>query len=54
VSPVTLILSVAVPVAFVAYADHVRNTTGINAVGAAGAVVALSLVIAMALLARRL
>jgi hypothetical protein len=51
---VTLILSVAMPVAFVAYADHIRNTTGINAVGAAGAVVALSLVIAMALVARRL
>jgi hypothetical protein len=48
-----LILSIAVPIAFVAYADHIRNTTGINAWGAAGAVVALSLVIAMAVLARR-
>jgi hypothetical protein len=48
-----LILSFAVPIAFVAYADHIRNTTGINAWGAAGAVVALSLVIAMAVVARR-
>jgi hypothetical protein len=51
---VTLILSVALPVAFVAYADHVRNQTGVNALGAAGAVVALSLVIAMVVVARRL
>jgi hypothetical protein len=48
-----LILSFAVPIAFVAYADHIRNTTGINAWGAAGAVVALSLVIAMTVVARR-
>jgi hypothetical protein len=54
VRTITLILSVAVPIAFVAYADHVRNETGVNAVGAAGAVVALSLVLAMILLARRL
>jgi hypothetical protein len=51
---VTLILSVALPIAFVAYADHVRNQTGVNAVGAAGAVVGLSLVIAMVVVARRI
>lgn len=51
---ITLILSVALPIAFVAYADHVRNRTGVNAVGAAGAVVGLSLVIAMVVVARRI
>jgi hypothetical protein len=40
--------SVAVPIVFVAYADHVRNTTGISWIGALGALVALSLVIATA------
>jgi len=50
---VALALSIAVPIAFVAYADHVRKTTGVNAVGAAGALVALSLVIAVAIAANR-
>lgn len=49
---VLLFLSVAVPVGFVAYADHVRNTTGVNWVGALGALIALSLVIAMSVFAR--
>ncbi|MGI8713677.1 MAG: hypothetical protein ACR2NR_10935 [Solirubrobacteraceae bacterium] len=48
-----LLVSVAVPVAFVAYADHVRSQIGINAVGAAGALVALSLVIATTVAATR-
>ena len=46
-------LSVAVPVAFVAYANNVRQTTGINALGALGALVALSLVIAAAVYGSR-
>jgi hypothetical protein len=50
---VGLLASVAVPIAFVAYADHVRNTTGVNWVGALGAIVALSLVIATTVVARR-
>ena len=48
-----LVLSVAIPIGFVAYADHVRQSTGINWLGALGALVALSLVIAASVLARR-
>jgi hypothetical protein len=47
------LLSIAIPIAFIAYADHVRNTTGINLIGALGALVAASLVIAITVLARR-
>ncbi len=46
-------LSVAVPIAFIAYVDHVRNTTGVNWLGAVGALVALSLVIATTVIASR-
>ena len=46
-------LSIAVPIAFVAYADHVRNTTGVNWLGALGALVAVSLVIATTVIASR-
>ena len=48
-----LALSIAVPIGFVAYADHVRQTTGINWLGALGALVAASLVIATTVFARR-
>jgi hypothetical protein len=48
-----LALSIAVPIAFVAYADHVRQSTGINWLGALGALVAVSLVIAATVFARR-
>jgi hypothetical protein len=48
-----LTLSIAVPVAFVVYADYVRQTTGINWLGAVGALVAVSLVIAITVIARR-
>ena len=48
-----LALSVAVPFGFVAYADHVRNSTGINWLAALGALVALSMVIAASVLANR-
>jgi hypothetical protein len=41
---IALGLSVAVPIAFVAYANHVRQDTGINWLGGLGALVALSLV----------
>jgi hypothetical protein len=46
-------LSVAVPIAFIAYANHVRQDTGINWVGALGALVALSVVIAGAVYGSR-
>jgi hypothetical protein len=46
VRSIALALSVAIPIAFVAYANHVRQDTGINWIGAIGALVALSLVIA--------
>jgi len=49
-----LTLSVALPIAFVAYAIHVRNTRGpLNEFSAAGALVALSLVIAITVVANR-
>jgi hypothetical protein len=48
-----LALSVAIPVVFVAYANHVRQDTGLNWVAALGALVALSLVIAGAVYGRR-
>jgi hypothetical protein len=48
-----LFLSVAVPIGFVAYADHVHQSTGINWLGALGALVAVSLVIAASVLANR-
>lgn len=47
-----LALTLAVPIGFVAAADHTRQTTGFGATAAAGAVVALSLVIAMVVVAR--
>ena len=50
---VALFLSVAIPAGFIAYADHVRNTTGVNWIGALGALVAISLVIATAVMASR-
>lgn len=48
-----LALSVAVPIGFIAYVDHVRNTTGVNWLGAVGALVALSLVVATMVVASR-
>jgi hypothetical protein len=48
-----LALSVALPIAFVAYANHVRQDTGITWVAALGALVALSLVIAGAVYGSR-
>jgi hypothetical protein len=50
---VVLFLSVAIPVGFVAVADHYRQSTGINWLGALGALVALSLVIATAVVVSR-
>ena len=50
---VALFLSIAVPIGFIAYVDHVRHTVGVNWLGALGALVALSLVIATAVIATR-
>jgi hypothetical protein len=47
------VLSIAIPIAFIAYADHVSQSTGINWLGALGALVAVSLVIAVTVIARR-
>lgn len=48
-----IVFSVAIPVAFVAYADRVRQTTGINWLGALGALVAASIVVATTVIASR-
>jgi hypothetical protein len=48
-----LLLSIAVPIGFVAYANHVRQSTGISWLAALGALVALSLVISASVLASR-
>jgi hypothetical protein len=48
-----LFLSVAIPIGFIAYVDHVRKTVGVNWLGALGGVVALSLVIATAVISSR-
>jgi hypothetical protein len=48
-----LTLSVAVPIVFVAYVNHVRATTGVNWLAGVGALVALALVVAMAVAGSR-
>jgi hypothetical protein len=48
-----LVLSVAVPIGFVAYANHVRQSTGISWLAAIGALVALSLVVTTTVIASR-
>ena len=47
----SLFLSIAIPIAFVAYVVHVRSTTIVKGLGAAGALVALSLVTATTVVA---
>jgi hypothetical protein len=46
-------LSIAAPIAFLAYAIHVRNTVGLNWVSGLAALVAVSVVIAMVVLGSR-
>jgi hypothetical protein len=48
-----LVLSVAIPIAFIAFVDHERQTTGITPLTAVGGLVALSLVIATTMVATR-
>jgi hypothetical protein len=50
---IALFLSVAIPFGFIAYVDHVRKTVGVNWLGALGAVVALSMVIATVVISSR-
>ena len=50
---VVLFLSIAIPIGFIAYVDHVRKQVGVNWLGALGALVALSLVIATAVVSSR-
>ena len=50
---VALFLSIAIPIGFVGYAQHIRHTTGINWLSALGVLVALSLVIATAVISSR-
>jgi hypothetical protein len=50
---IALFLSLAIPLAFIAYVDHVRKTVGFNWLGALGALVAISVVIATAIVAGR-
>ena len=47
------ILSVAIPIAFIAFIDHERQRTGITPLTGVGGLVALSLVIATAVIATR-
>ena len=48
-----LALSFVLPIAFIAYADHVRQSTGVSWLGALGALVGISLVVATAVVAGR-
>lgn len=48
-----LALSVAIPIGFVAYVNHVRQTVGVNWLGALGALVAVAVVIATAVIGSR-
>ncbi|MFL5853040.1 MAG: hypothetical protein ACJ77G_11250 [Solirubrobacteraceae bacterium] len=50
---VAVFLSIAIPLGFIAVADHYRQSTGINGLGALGALVALSLVVAIAVVTSR-
>ena len=50
---IALFLSVAIPLGFIAVVNHYRNTVGFNWLAAVGSLVALSLVIATAVIASR-
>lgn len=50
---IALFLSLAVPIAFVAYVQHVKKTVGFNWLVALGALVAVSLVIAIGVITKR-
>jgi hypothetical protein len=50
---IALFLSVAIPLGFIALVNHVRNTTGVNWLVAVGGLVAVSLVLATAVISSR-
>lgn len=50
---IALFLSVAIPLGFIAYVNHLRNTIGVNWLVAVGALVAVSLVVATAVISSR-
>ena len=50
---IALFLSVAIPIAFIAYVQHVKKTVGFNWLVALGALVAVSVVIAVGVVASR-
>lgn len=50
---IALFLSVAIPLGFIAFVNHVRNTVGFNWLAALGGLVALSLAIATAVVSSR-
>jgi membrane protein YdbS with pleckstrin-like domain len=50
---VALVLSIAIPIGFVAVANYYRQSTGISWLGALGALVALSLVVAITVVTAR-
>jgi hypothetical protein len=50
---IAIFLSLAIPLGFIAYVDHVRKTVGFNWLGAVGALVAISIVIAVGIVAGR-
>ncbi len=50
---IALFLSVAVPLGFIAYVNHLRNTVGVNWLVAIGALVAVSLVVATMVISSR-
>jgi hypothetical protein len=50
---ITLFLSVAIPLGFIAYVNHLRNTIGVNWLVAVGGLVAVSLVVATAVISSR-
>ena len=53
VRTILLVLSIAIPIAFIAFVDQERQSTGITPLTAVGGLVALSLVIAIAVIATR-
>jgi Na+/melibiose symporter-like transporter len=50
---IAFFLSLAIPLSFIAYVDHERKTVGFNWLGALGALVAISVVIAIGVVASR-
>lgn len=50
---ILLFVSIAIPIVIIGYADHVRKTTGVNSIVWLGGLLAISLVIATAIISAR-